>query len=126
MRLMQAKGAAAGRGGTRPAVGRDRRRKFAVWYRRSSKPRSRSKKGLAALTLAAGAGGLAVAKRRRSAAANEPLGQIFPVDDKSMVTQGGVADRSAEEASTAHAPDAQGSNAASKGGGASKDKRGVA
>jgi hypothetical protein len=203
MRRMQARGAAAGRGGTRPAVGRDRRRKFSVWYRRSSKrtggrsaatparpaslhqraskrraelqprprarfagrvargvrstaagrgsrwrrqrqggvsgllttasgavssrkPRSRSKKGLAALALAAGAGGLAVAKRRRSTAANEPLGQTFPVDDESIVAQGGVADRSAEEPSTAHAPDAQGSNAASKGGGASKDKRGVA
>jgi hypothetical protein len=203
MRRMQARGVAAGRGGTRPAVGRDRRRKYSVWYRRPSprtggrsaatpartallhqrtskrraelqprpgarfagrvargvrstaasrgsrwrqqrqgrvsgllttasgalssrKPRSRSKKGLAALALAAGAGGLAVAKRRRSAAANEPLGQTFSVDDERMGAQGGMADRSAEEPSTAHAPDAEGRNAASKGGRASKDKRGVA
>jgi hypothetical protein len=202
MRRMQARGAGAGRGGTRPAVGRDRRRQFSVWYRRPSKrtggrsaaapartaslrqrtgkrraeiqprpgarfagrvargvrstaagrgsrwrrqrqgrvssllttafgalssrkPRSRSKKGLAALALAAGAGGLAVAKRRRSAAANEPLGQTFSADER-MGAQGGMADRSAEEPSTAHAPDAEGRNAASTGGRASKGKRGVA
>jgi hypothetical protein len=202
MRGMQARGAAAGRSGTRPAVGRDRSRQFSVWYRHPSKqtggrsagtpartaslrqranqrraeiqprprarfagrvaqsvrstaagrggpwrrqrqgrisgllttasgalssrmPRSRSKTGVAALALAAGAGGLAVAKRRRSAAANEPLGQTFPVDDERMGAQGSMGDRSPEEPSTAHAPDAEGSNAASKGGRASKGKRGV-
>jgi hypothetical protein len=37
MRRMQARGAAAGRRGTGPAVGRDSRRQFSVWYPRPSK-----------------------------------------------------------------------------------------
>lgn len=87
-------------------------------------PRSRSKKGLAALALAAGAGGLAVAKRRRTAAANEPLGQTLSVDDEGIGARGNTADRSSGEPATAHAPDVEGSNA-SEGGRASEDKEGV-
>jgi hypothetical protein len=44
--------------------------------------RPRSRKGPAALALAVGAAGFAVAKRRRSAAANEPLEQAYPVDEE--------------------------------------------
>src|SRR5215216_2083169 len=47
----------------------------------------RSKKGPAALALAAGAAGLAVFKRRRSNAANEPIGQATPGVETQTVRQ---------------------------------------
>jgi hypothetical protein len=62
--------------------------------------RPRSKKGPAALALAAGAMGVAVVKRRRSAAANEPLERAYPVDAETPSAPAGAAG-SAEAASEA-------------------------
>jgi hypothetical protein len=62
--------------------------------------RPRGKKGPAALALAVGVVGVAVAKRRRSAGANEPLERAYPVDAETPSAPAGTAG-SAEAASEA-------------------------
>ena len=82
----------------------------------SLRPRQRSKKGPAALALAAGAASIAVAKRRRSAEANEPIGQAFSADEQTPGAQDAVAERSPEQPTTTPDPDAEESSAEGVGG----------
>jgi hypothetical protein len=64
---------------------------------------ARSKKGPVALALTAGAAGLAVLKRRRSAAANEPKGQAFVDDQREPRPQAAVTRSGAGEPQTGQA-----------------------
>jgi hypothetical protein len=73
----------------------------------------RSKKGPAALALVAGAAGVAVVKRRRSAAANEPTGAALAGAEHNPGAQTARADRPAQEPPIAPEPDAQRESGAS-------------
>jgi hypothetical protein len=73
----------------------------------------RSKKGPAALALVAGAAGVAVVKRRRSAVANEPTGAALAGAEHDTGAQTARADRPGQEPPTAPEPDAQRESGAS-------------
>jgi hypothetical protein len=90
----------------------------------SRQQRQRSTKGPAALALVAGAAGVAVVKRRRSAAANEPTGEVFAGAEHKTGAQTARADRPAQEPPTAPQPDAERESGAS-GGGSSESKEGL-
>jgi hypothetical protein len=82
--------------------------KLATGRPSSRKQRGGSKKSRAALAVAAGAAGIAVVRRRRSAADNEPIGQVFAgADHETGAPTAAVAEAPAPEPATAREPEAE-------------------